>query len=558
MGNCLSSSTTTTNLSKKVDKVLPIETVFKLPSPLPTWPTGEGFAKGSINLGGLEVCQISSFTKVWATREGGLDNLGATFFEPSALPAGFFMLGCYSQPNNKPQFGWVLTGKDDGNDVLKAPVDYTLVWSSESMKTKQDSNGYIWLPIPSDGYKSVGLMVTNSPEKPPLDKIRVVRSDFTDQCENDMWVWGDDKVSQTSKINIYSLRPSTRGTKALGVCSGTFIAQVDGVASPLSLSCLKNKDFNLSSMPNLNQIQAIIQTYSPLIYLHPDEPFLPSSVTWFFNNGALLYKQGDESNPISINPTGSNLPQGGSNDGTYWLDLPIDEGAKEKVKKGDLQSSNAYFHVKPMLGATFTDVAIWVFYPFNGPARAKVKFINVPLGKIGEHVGDWEHMTLRVSNFNGELWRVYFSEHSGGTWLNASEVEFEGGNKIVSYSSLHGHGFYSKPGLVLQGNTELGIGIRNDTSKSKITMDTGVRFELVSAEYLGSIVVEPPWLNFDRKWGPKISYDTKKELEKVEKLLPGKLKSEFEKLVNGLPNEVFGEEGPLGPKMKNNWSGDEV
>jgi hypothetical protein len=175
-------------------------------------------------------------------------------------------------------------------------------------------------------------------------------------------------------------------------------------------------------MPNLKQIEAIVNAYSPWVYFHSEETHLPSSVSWFFVNGALLYKKGEESKPVAIEPTGSNLPQGGSNDGAYWLDLPIDEGAKERVMKGDLGNSQVCVHIKPMLGATFTDIAIWVFYPFNGPAKAKVKLVNVPLGKIGEHVGDWEHVTLRVSNFNGELQRVYFSEHSGGTWVDASEL----------------------------------------------------------------------------------------------------------------------------------------
>lgn len=355
---------------------------------------------------------------------------------------------------------------------------------------------------------------------------------------------------------MYSVRPSTRGTKALGVSVGTFVAQVGGVASSLSIACLKNTKFSLCCMPNLKQIEALIQAYSPWVYFHGDEEYLPSSVNWFFGNGALLYKKGtEESKPVSIEPNGLNLPQDASNDGAYWLDLPVDEGAKERVKKGDLGNSQVYVHVKPMMGATFTDIAIWVFYPFNGPARAKVEFVNVSLGKIGEHVGDWEHVTLRISNFNGELRRVYFSEHSGGTWVDAPELEFQNANKAVAYASLHGHAFYAKPGLVLQGNG--GIGIRNDTEKSKIVMDTGVSFSLVSAEYLGSAITEPPWLNYSREWGPRIAYDTAEEIKKVEKALPGPLKSAFERFVKSLPNEVLGEEGPTGPKMKNNWSGDE-
>lgn len=543
-------------ISKKSKKPLPIGTMFKLPSPVPIWPPGEGFASGTIDLGGLEVCQISSFTKIWATHQGGPDNLGATFFNPSPLPEGFFMLGSYAQPNNTPLFGCILAGKDaTGNPstgILKPPIDYTLVFSSESLKIKQDGIGYIWQPTPPDGYKAIGHLVTTSPEKPSPDEIRCVRSDFADVSEIDTLVWG---LDGTNGLNVYGLRPTSRGVQALGVPSGTFLAR-NGNTDSTSLACLKNvkADFS-SSMPNLSQIHALFQAYSPWIYFHPNEQYLPSSVSWFFDNGALLYAKGNESKPVRIEPTGSNLPQVGSNDGAYWLDLPADQVAKERVKRGDLQDAGVYLHVKPMLGALFTDIVIWVFYPFNGPARAKVEFVNISFDKIGEHVGDWEHVTLRVSNFNGELKSVYFSEHSRGVWVSASELEFQGGNKPVTYASLHGHAFYPKAGLVLQGSG--GIGIRNDTAKGKMVMDTGAKFVVAAAEYLGSEIVEPPWLNYVREWGPRIEYNIEDELKKVEKLLPGKLKKELEKVIRSLPKEVLGEEGPTGPKVKDSWSGDE-
>ncbi|KAH6772919.1 DUF946 family protein [Perilla frutescens var. hirtella] len=536
---------------KKKKRPLPIEASFKLPSALPSWPAGEGFAAGIIDLGGLQVAQVSTFNKIWAAKEGGPDNLGATFFEPSAVPDGFFMLGGYSQPNNRPLSGWVLVGKD--GEALKPPTDYTLVWSSENLKIKQDGVAYIWLPTPPDGYKAIGHVVTSSPSKPALDKIRCVRVDFTDTNDNETWIWGPGKNVGSNVINIYSSRPRNRGIGAMGVPTGTFVAQNNG--ADLGLVCLKNANGKLNAMPNSDQVKALIQTYSPRVYFHPDEQYFPSSVTWFFQNGALLYTKGQESKPVAIDPTGSNLPQGGGNDGVYWIDLPIDNGEKERVKKGDLSDAVAYFHVKPMFGGTFTDVAIWIFYPFNGPAKAKVEFINVSLGKIGEHVGDWEHLTLRISNFNGELKSMYFAQHSRGEWVDASELEFVDGNRPVAYASLHGHAAYPKPGLVLQGNGS--IGIRNDSGKSKFFMDTGVKFLVIDAEYLGSVYVEPPWLNYEREWGPKISYNIDDEIKKVVKVLPGKLKSAFEKAVRSLPDEVLGEEGPTGPKGKDSWLGDE-
>ena len=161
-----------------------------------------------------------------------------------------------------------------------------------------------------------------------------------------------------------------------------------------------------------------------------------------------------------------------------------------------------------------------------------------------------------MSNLSGRLQRTYLSQHSRGSWINAPEMKFHGGrNKPVAYASLNGHAMYSKPGLVLQGRDD--VGIRNDTGKSEKVFDTAVRFRVVCAEYLKE-VEEPAWLNYMRHWGPKIDYGREDEIKGVEKIVVGEsLKSVFRSAVNGLPNEVFGEEGPTGPKLKRNWLGDE-
>lgn len=554
-GKCLVFCPPARAISKK-SEALPIDTVFKLPSPLPTWPAGGGFAGGTIDFGGLLVYQTSSFSKVWAAYEGGPDNHGATFFEPSSLPEGYFMFGSYAQPNNRPLSGWLLVGKDQINDIsngtLKKPVDYSLIWSSNSSKIKQDVSGYIWSPIPPDGYKAVGHVVTTSPEKPSLDKIRCVRSDLTDQCETETWIWG----FKGNPLSVYSSRASNREVGALAVSAGTFIAQ-NGQPSSSPLSCLRNAKHNISAMPNQSQIETLIKAYSPIVYFHPDEAYLPSSVDWFFTNGGLLYTKGQEANPVPVEATGSNLPQGGSNDGAYWLDLPLDGAAKDRVKKGYLQSAQAYVHVKPMLGATFSDIAIWLFYPFNGAAKAKVKFINLSLGRIGEHVGDWEHVTLRISNFDGQLWNVYFSEHGAGIWKGVSELEFQNANKFVVYASLHGHAAFFQPGTFLQGSD--GVGMRNDVKKSSMFLDTGANYSIIAADHLGpSAVPVQPWLNYCREWGPRADYDAADEMQKVAKALPGKLKTALANAISGLPPEVLKQEGPTGPKMKPNWNGDEA
>ncbi|WOG89993.1 hypothetical protein DCAR_0209234 [Daucus carota subsp. sativus] len=548
--NCRLQASSPFTTLKKDNSTLPINTIFKLPVPVPKWPPGTNFASGEIDLGALHVSQITSFNKVWATYEGGPDNLGATFYEPTSIPEEFFMLGCYGQPNNQTLYGWVLVAKDASLPAdppgLTLPIDYTLVWSSESQKIKQDDVGYIWLPVPPDGYTSVGHIVTTSPQKPPIDKVRVVRSVLTESVETDTWIWG-----ANDGFNIYSLRPMERGIKALGISVGTFIAKKDG--EEMSLSCLKNLNLSYPSMPNLDQVQALIQAYAPVVYFHPDEKYFPSSVSWFFQNGALLYTKGQESNPVLIAQDGSNLPQNGSNDGNYWIDLPTDKNASDSLKKGNLQSAESYIHIKPALGGTFTDIAVWIFYPFN--------VFTISLNEVGEHVSDWEHVTLRVNNFNGELQSVYYSAHSKGIWVSAPELEFESNNKPIVYASLYGHASYPHAGTFIHNVPQpekIIIGARNDTSKSNFKMDTAAQVSLVGADYLGGLgIVEQPWLNYAREWGPKKELDLDKLLKGVDKFLPGKLKDAFERFVRSLPPESLGEEGPTGPKWKDNWSGDE-
>jgi hypothetical protein len=193
-----------------------------------------GFAKGIIDLGGLEARQVTTFAKVWTTTQGGQDGLGATFFKPSPVPAGFRALGHYAQPNNRSLFGYVLVARDASGTgaLLASPLDYTLAWSSG-----QDGGaGFFWLPMPPDGYKAVGVAVTTSKEKPSLDEVACVRADLTDACEDEESVWSSDKDGFSATV----LRPAVRGIDARGVRTGTFGVHVQSSAMATTLACLKN------------------------------------------------------------------------------------------------------------------------------------------------------------------------------------------------------------------------------------------------------------------------------------------------------------------------------
>lgn len=539
----------------------PEHEAFSLPAPIPQWPKGQGFATGTINLGEIEVTEITKFEFILGINLSNNSKNGVGFYKPVGVPSGYFSLGHYCQSNDKPLRGFVLAAREVAKPeppALLKPLDYTLVWSlDDGGEENVHGYGYFWLPQAPEGYKALGFVVTNKPDKPELEEVRCVRADLTDRCESHHLIL--DMTSKFSQLpfGVWNTRPRHRGMNGKGVLVGTFFGSSDW-SSPeeLSIACLKNLNSDLHGMPNLDQIHALVRHYGPTLFFHPDEVYLPSSVSWFFDNSALLYKK-EESISENIDGEGSNLPAGGKNDGKYWIDLPSNDSEK-RVKNGNLESSKLYVHVKPALGGTFTDIAMWVFCPFNGPATLKVGMMNISLSKIGQHVGDWEHFTLRVSNFTGELWRIYFSQHSGGEWVDVTDLEFIEGNKAIVYSSKSGHASYPHPGMYLQGSSKLGMGIRNDAARSKFYVDSSERYEIVAAEYLGDgAVSEPCWLQFMREWGPTIVYGSKTELDKIIKRLPFMVRYSVESIFGKFPVELYGEEGPTGPKEKNNWAGDE-
>ncbi|KAI3449825.1 hypothetical protein Pfo_006490 [Paulownia fortunei] len=556
--------------SRVTDLMQPGSEYFSLPDPIPQWPQGSGFATSRIKLGELEVCQITKFEFIWGCNLSMDGKHGVSFYKPILIPDGFFCLGYYCQSNEKPLRGFVLVAREvdtqqdhcthnsDDMPALLNPVDYSLVWISDDGGDENfDGCGYFWLPQPPEGYKALGFVVTNKSEKPDLEEVKCVRADLTDTCEAHCLIV--DTQSKFSKVplTVWNTRPLHRGMYGRGVSVGTFYcSNYWNSGEELNISCLKNSDFNLHAMPNMDQIHALVRHYGPTVFFHPDEVYLPSSVSWFLRNGALLYSS---SNSVgqAIDPEGSNLPSGGTNDGMYWIDLPCDSG-RENVKHGKLESAKLYLHVKPALGGTFTDVVMWVFCPFNGPGTLKVGMMNIALSKVGQHVGDWEHFTLRISNFTGELWSIYFSQHSGGKWVDAFDLEFTEGNKAIVYSSKSGHASFPHPGNYIQGSSNLGIGVRNDAARSDYYVDASRQYEIVAAEYLGDgVVIEPCWLQYMREWGPTIVYDSRTELDRIIKVLPPIVKYSMQNILDKLPLELYGEEGPTGPKEKNNWIGDE-
>ncbi|PWA90017.1 vacuolar protein sorting-associated protein 62 [Artemisia annua] len=324
-----------------------------------------------------------------------------------------------------------------------------------------------------------------------------------------------------------------------------------------------------SPRPTIEEIKVMISTFAPLIYFHPEEEFFRSSVSWFFKNGARIV----DPKPHVIINDGDNLPHNGSLDSAF-LDLPSDQPLHDMVKNGSLTNTVAYIHAKPGVTGNYTDVVIWLYYHFNGAAKFQFGPLTFKLMKVGEHVGDWEHIRLRIDNISGSLSSIYLSQHAKGKWIPANEFEYIDGRPVV-YASLHGHAFYNAPIKTIIYNAEdlldatdkqilirifksaylrnlslfsfNVVGPVDEAAKSDHVFDilaSSLNYEIVSLDYDADSVVPPPWLDYTGRWGPRINIEWKKHARLVITLLPipSYVKLIALGVVNKLPQELFAQE----------------
>lgn len=108
----------------------------------------------------------------------------------------------------------------------------------------------------------------------------------------------------------------------------------------------------------------------------------------------------------------------------------------------ELDHVPTYVHVHPTMHRNFPPDAItlqyWFLYPFSGEAESTFHG--------GQHEGDWEHVSIVVSNTTHAIYAAYFAAHSHeSSWLHAPDYEVVDGH-IRVFSALHTHANYPTVG----------------------------------------------------------------------------------------------------------------
>lgn len=144
---------------------------------------------------------------------------------------------------------------------------------------------------------------------------------------------------------------------------------------------------------------AALPKFAPEVRLHPDDPHRPSSVEWYLERTRVkrwrgLLRRDEELLPVGRVTSGKLGSYGSGERGWTALYLDIPRGPNQqntrhgfRPNRGRL-SAPCYVNARsaPDDHAAF-DLRYWFFYPFNGRE-----------GRHITHEGDWEHVTVRVSN----------------------------------------------------------------------------------------------------------------------------------------------------------------
>lgn len=226
-----------------------------------------------------------------------------------------------------------------------------------------------------------------------------------------------------------------------GICYGIF-GRNGAVIDQLGFVMLRAGRAPTKHIP-IEDIHNIIREYAPIFRLHPDEKYLPTSVEQFDGLAVIREKATNTTQPLDL----ESMPTDGDR---HQIEI-----SNAKARDGDLNTAVSYVHARAV-DSHFTELQFWIFYGFNGAGTSRVKTLvfnwtvhsgNSSLTPLGEHEGDWEHVTLKIANSSLAPTDVLYNVHGDATWHRYEEVEKGGnGKQPIAYSSRNGHGSYPGKG----------------------------------------------------------------------------------------------------------------
>ncbi|KAB5595901.1 AMP deaminase [Ceratobasidium theobromae] len=245
------------------------------------------------------------------------------------------------------------------------------------------------------------------------------------------------------------------------------------------------------------ELISLAQKYAPQFRLAPDEKYFPSSIEYMLPHFTVYDNAGKQLSGQPLPLTASNLDQVTGKGASTWLSVP---DTKAGYLTGLNPSSNnvpVYTFIVPKEGGIVDFFYCWrhgrAFFPFN---LGK----NIPaIGVVGNHIGDWERMTVRTHD--GVAISADYNAHSSNgagakPWNDV--LKPSGEDRPLGYVASGSHGIWPGPGswvVVYKLKDETKDGGAVWQAKDNI-----YPIEYTpSAAYLG----DQAWVNYQGAWGNK-------------------------------------------------------
>jgi hypothetical protein len=423
---------------------------------------------------------------VWIYDDAGTeaDNDVSIWRPDLAQNPGYYSLGDVAMPNHggAPRTSFVVKG--DG-DLLAKPLDYNFVWDDKG--SGGDHDGSFWEPVAPAGYTCLGHVAVNGYAKPSTELIRCIKSAYVIPA-NSAKIWDDAGSGADRDIGIWEA--TTQNYR--GLPTSHFISRPShsdnggsGRYRALNKSATANEELRGGAVTGL-----VAAKFSPRIYMDTTEAYFPSSAAFFQanvheDNGYLVTNQ-------SLGCDNCTNPA--------FLDGQRPDQNRVPVYAEIVKHQNN--------GIDTTDVIYWMFYPYN---NGKVVCVGAVTDwgcagdptRFGNHVGDWEHMTVRF--IDGRPSQVFLAQHSHGDTFAYGQKHLDvAGFHANVYAAKGSHGLYADTGKHVYENLPNGDYLADYTSDGIAwdTWKTVVPFEWQSTgSYTGAL----SFLNITSRWGNRKS-----------------------------------------------------
>ena len=326
----------------------------------------------------------------------------------------------------------------------------------------------------------------------------------------------------------------------------------------------------------------VIQKYTPTIYLHPYDNHHPMAIEGFLSASSMLDQSG---NTLKSGLTPADLATYSSSTNYLRFTNNVFPTAGNDFETGDpivpaaaagWGQSNAPVYVKTIDYGSYIDLKFYMFYAINGfqtfQAGIIVNFKTQPYlfdwANFSLHQGDWEHVTVRISEDTTKLLGVFYSQHGKAAWV--ANPSLDGTHPIV-YSAWDSHANYptadiyiddvilNSPGViplswikVANITTSTAGGTISAYNKPNPFYANGVSWtpwqNTSQLILLDGNAAAAPWLAFNGNWGPSWTTAVAQPPS-----LPSGAGSELYTLATagnalGLLSNYTTEGGPLGPE----------